>query len=79
MGNEKEKYTLNLLFKYSLIAYKVKKNIEWLFHCYVCCSQMQTQSTRSSAGCRARAVMNNSDLPIRIEKLNLETKCNIYS
>ena len=46
---------------------------------YVLFPQMKSQTRGQQTGLRDRAVMDNYDVPIPIEKHNLERKCNISS
>ena len=46
---------------------------------YVLFPQMKSQTCGQLTGLSDSAVMDNSDVPIPIEKLNLERKCNIFS
>ena len=55
------------------------KTVNGYYTVYVLFPQMKSQTRGQQTGLRDRAVMDNSDVPIPIEKLNLERKCNIFS
>ena len=55
------------------------KTVNGYYTVYVLFPQMKSQTRGQLNGLRDRAVMDNSDVPIPIEILNLERKCNIFS
>ena len=55
------------------------KTVNGYYTVYVLFPQMKSQTHGQLTGLRVRTVMDNLDVPIPIEKLNLERKCNIFS